>query len=83
MISYFNFPVEKTVKKLISETDLKEKFPYIEEFKFNLRVGEKSRIIRNSLDRFGIFIISGDNTESLLQKSKVINTFVQQCLFEA
>jgi len=81
LISYLNFPVGKTVIKKISNQDIKSHFPKIEEFSFDLNVGDITRPITNSLDRYGHFVISGNNTKTLFeQRDKIIKFLENQIL---
>ncbi len=70
LISYLHFPVGRNLVYAVSENEMKEKFYAIKEFSFDLKVGEKTKPITNSLNRYGHFIISGENVASLLIQRK-------------
>ena len=73
LISYFNFTAGKKIIKTISFDEIKEKFPSIAEYKFNLKAGDEVNFITNSLDRYGYFVLNGSNKQALLkQKEEII-----------
>lgn len=81
LISYLNFPVGKKVIKKILNQEIKANFPNIKEFCFELNVGEITRQITNSLNRYGHFVISGNNSKTLLeQRDKIIRFLENQIL---
>lgn len=73
LISYFNFTAGGKIIKTISFDEIKDKFPSIAEYKFNLKAGDAVNFITNSLDRYGYFVLNGLNKQALLkQKEEII-----------
>lgn len=80
LISYLNLPSTKEVKGVLSESELIKTFPNITEIKNNLKVGEVTKIITNSLTRYGYFILHGEKSNELIKLSESINHFIQNKL---
>lgn len=81
MVSYLNFPPTKKVLSSISENQLKEEFPNVEAFNFDLKVGAEINQISNSLNRYGEFVISGENMQSLLIQKREILKFLEYHIY--
>lgn len=80
LISYFNFTAEKKIIKTISFDEIKEKFPSIAEYKFNLKAGDEVNFITNSLDRYGYFVLTGSNKQVLQRQKEEIILFLENKL---
>lgn len=80
LIYFLNFPVGKKVIRTISEDEMKGKFPVIVKFSLNLNVGEEIRQITNSLNRYGQFILVGENVQSLLTQKEEIVKFLEKTI---
>ncbi len=78
MITYLNLPTNQMIKHLPNEQELKQKFPCIEEFTCDLMVNSMTWIVKNSLDRYGYFIISSDKREKLEIQSNSITHYISQ-----
>lgn len=76
MVSYLNLPIGTSIISLISELELKVRFPELVEFKLDLDLGDIVHPITNSLNRYGYFILRGSSCESLLIKRKEIEQFL-------
>lgn len=81
LVSYLNFPSNKKIKNLISEIELQTIFPNLVEYKLELRVGDNTPQISNSLNRYGHFILNGINKQFLLKEEKEIRKFLSKHLF--
>lgn len=80
LISYFNFPVGEKIYKTVAIGEIKERFPCIVDYHFDLQAGDEINLITNSLNRYGYFIIAGTNKQTLLQKQKEINMSLENRL---
>jgi biotin carboxylase len=80
MVSYLNFPVGFKIARLFSENDLKKIFPEIESFQFNLKIGDETKQITNSLNRYGQFLLAGENANSLNSQKEIIDKFIIQLI---
>lgn len=80
LISYFNFTAGKKIIKTISFDEIKEKFPGVVEYKFDLKVGDSIGLITNSLNRYGYFVLAGSNKQTLLNQQEEIILFLENKL---
>ena len=80
LISYFNFTAEKKIIKTISFDEIKERFPGVVEYKFDLKVGDSIGLITNSLNRYGYFVLAGSNKQALLNQQEEIILFLENQL---
>lgn len=81
LVSYLNFPIDTIVNKLISEEELKRIFPDVKYFSTTLRIDDTIKKITNSLNRYGQFILVGDNIKTLLHQKEEIDRFLQKIMF--
>lgn len=81
MISYFNFQPDKIVALVPSIDEIKKKFEHIVDFVFKLNAGDKSRHITNSLDRYGHFILGGNELSELKFNSIELNNYMLKSIF--
>lgn len=81
LVSFLNFPQSKVVEKQITEDEIKNSYPVLKTFNFDLKVGDSVNQITNSLNRYGSFIISGKNVESLLTFKKEIELYIFNNIF--
>lgn len=82
LISFLTFNNGGTVKKIISKKILEENFIEIVDFQTNLFVGQSINIITNSLNRYGHFILQGNNRQKLEAKSTEIMNFLENYLLK-
>jgi len=75
LISYFNFPERKKIVKTILSKEACRIFPYVVDFKLDLKEGDVIGRITNSLTRYGYFIIAGKNKKILLNQREEINFY--------
>ncbi len=80
LITFLNLPIGKKIKDIVSETELKEKFPEVIKFQLSLSKGEIVKPITNSLNRHGYFIIHGQKLNQLLQIKSNIEHFIKYLL---
>lgn len=80
LISYLNFPIDKEVVSTISEKQMKERFLSITDFSFDLKVGDRTRPITHSLNRYGYFIIAGQTLSRLYADRDEISKFLKDKL---
>lgn len=80
LISYFNFPVGKKIIKTISIDEIRERFPSVVEYQFDLKSDEEINLITNSLNRYGYFIIAGTEKKTLIVQRDEINMFLENQL---
>ena len=76
LISYLNFPADMEIKSILTENELKQRFPCVKEFQMMLTIGEKVKPITNSLNRHGYFILQGDDLERLKRKREEIEQYL-------
>lgn len=81
MVTYLNFPKGLKVVRNVSENELKKIFPEIESFHFDLNIGQETRQITNSLNRYGQFLISGANTSDFITTKEGIYNYLEQQIF--
>lgn len=81
LVSYLSFPIGNKVVKLISEKELKKLFPEIQYFSTTLNVDDTIEKITNSLNRYGQFILVGENVNTLILQKEEINKFLQKQMF--
>lgn len=81
LVAYLNFPFGKEVLSIISEDEMKQKFPEIVEFQMTISKRDRIMPITNSLDRYGYFILKGSSIGSLIQKKAEIEHFLLNNLF--
>ena len=77
MVSYLNFPVGKKVKQTITEREIMKSFPEIVKFSIDLKAGDVTEQITNSLNRYGQFVLVGDNLVSLNKKKDEIIRLIE------
>jgi biotin carboxylase len=81
LVSYLNFDEGKKVMHVLPEKLLRHEFPCLVNFEFSLIKNENVKQITNSLNRYGNYIISGeDNLHLNIVKSK-INKFIENYVF--
>ncbi|MCX6232341.1 MAG: ATP-grasp domain-containing protein [Bacteroidetes bacterium] len=78
LVSYLNFTSGGKVTRTISEVELMKKFPSIETLNINLKIGEIIRPITNSLNRYGQFVLTGNNSQTLLKQKDEIQHFLEE-----
>jgi hypothetical protein len=76
MVSFLNFKPGSLIKSKIDLNYIKKYHPEVTEFCTILKPGDKIGIIKNSLNRYGHFILQADSCKGLKIKAKVINDFV-------
>jgi carbamoyl-phosphate synthase large subunit len=74
LISFINLPENSRVRRLFAENELKEMYPEVVKFSFDLEYGRKVEKITNSLDRYGYLILKGESVETLLIALNKINS---------
>lgn len=80
LISYFNFTVGKKIVDTIIIDELKKRFPSVIKYKFDLKPGDNIRLITNSINRYGYFILAESNKHSLLKQREEIAMFLENHL---
>lgn len=78
LISYFNFTVGHKIINTKTIDEIKERFPGVVEYKFDLKVGDSIRLITNSLNRYGYFVLAGYKLEELIQKKNKIHLYLMK-----
>lgn len=81
LVSYLNFPIGNKVINVISEQELQNNFPNVKLYESTLKIGDVIKKITNSLNRYGQFILVGDNVESLITQKNQIQVFLQEQMF--
>lgn len=81
LISYLNFKIGRKIIYIVSENEMKQKFPEIVEFHMTIAKGDQIKPITNSLNRYGHFILQGLNLNSLLRTKIEIENFLLNKLF--
>lgn len=80
-ITYLNFKPGNLVKNTLSQSNLLKKFPNIILFDFNLSIGDEIPEIKNSLDRYGFFIIQKTNDQDLGNIIFQIKEYIKKTIF--
>jgi biotin carboxylase len=81
MVTYFNFPEGNKIINTITEQEVLEKFKIVKEFSFKLNIGDYTRQITNSLNRYGEFIIKGKCKKKLLIQKNFVSNYLSFYLF--
>lgn len=66
-VHFFSLP-EGTITSIDPQIEKIKEMPGVEQFCFKLKVGDKVNPITSSLDRYGQFIVSGDNRNTVEDK---------------
>lgn len=80
LISYFNFTVGKKIVDTLIIDEIKERFPSVVEYKFDLMPGESIEMITNSLSRYGYFILAESDKHTLLKQREEITMLLENHL---
>ncbi|OGI18274.1 MAG: hypothetical protein A3B68_04360 [Candidatus Melainabacteria bacterium RIFCSPHIGHO2_02_FULL_34_12] len=78
VLKFFNFAPGK-VKKIYIDKNL---INNVLVFNFNLKEGDTINLVKDSRDRPGYFIVSGNDRDNVLKKEKMVESFVQVEYFE-
>lgn len=81
MIKYLSFPIGKKIANFISEKELKAQFPSVQNFEISLHKGAELKEIKNSFDRYGYFILTGENATNIVRESDKIEKFIFNKVF--
>jgi len=81
LVHYFNFPLEKKVNQFITQDEIQNLFPAVALFYLNLKKGDIIKKITNSHNRYGEFILSGDNIKDLKITRDKITQYVESIIF--
>lgn len=81
LVSYLNFPIGTEVRRLINEKELKNLFPEVQYFSTILKIDDTIKRITNSLNRYGQFVLVGENIKRIIQKKEEIEKFLQKRMF--
>jgi carbamoyl-phosphate synthase large subunit len=79
-IFYIHLPPNKIIKS--NRVDEELNFPWLKKFEFNLSEGESVPVIKSSLDRYGFFIIHGNDQQDLIQKRQFILNLIQKTVYD-
>ncbi len=82
LVSYLNLREGIKVRNLISDSELKNNFPEIVRFHFDLNVGDEIKKITNSLDRYGQIVLSGTNVVKLEERKTEIVKYIEQKILQ-
>ena len=80
LISYFNFTVRQKIINTITIDEIRERFPSVVEYKFDLNAGDSIGLITNSLNRYGYFVLAGSNKQILFKQQEEITMFLENYL---
>jgi len=73
-ISFLNFQEDTVIHKNIDKKQLLYSFPEIFRFESNLKPNDKIKIVTNSLERYGYFILQSNSMEEIIDsKAKIID----------
>ena len=81
IITFFNFPIQKIVKNQLIVEKQKSKYPGLKSMHFNLKIGDITPQITNSLNRYGYYILHGHSIPELLNMKTEIDLSVQNEIY--
>ncbi len=73
MIQYLALPLGMQVKTEINESQIKSIAPTVTRFCFYLKLGDEAKLVTNSLNRHGYWIMEGPNFEDINKNRQTIN----------